>query len=119
MPHQISAAVSDRSFIAMETSSSAVLNQLFPSLGPTLMISMGYIDLGKCFAAVEGGARFGHDLVLLVLIFNLTAILCQYLAVRVGIVTGKDLAQVIHVCLSFHPDYFLSADSFFTDNAAT
>lgn len=68
---------------------------LFPSLGPALVISMGYIDLGKWLAAVDGGVRFGNDLVLLVLFFNLTAILFQYLATCVGIVTRKNLAQVL------------------------
>ena len=51
-----------------------MITHLFPSLGPALMISMGYIDLGKWVAAVEGGARFGFDLVFLVLLFNCTAI---------------------------------------------
>ncbi|RZC70477.1 hypothetical protein C5167_035067 [Papaver somniferum] len=68
--------------------------RLFPALGPVLLISMGYIDPGKWSAAVEGGSRFGFDLVLLLLIFNLAAIFCQYLAARIGIVTGKNLAQI-------------------------
>ncbi|CAL9123004.1 unnamed protein product [Musa textilis] len=78
----------------MESLASRVVAHLFPSLGPALVISMGYIDLGKWLAAVDGGARFGNDLVLLVLFFNLTAILCQYLASCVGIVSGKNLAQI-------------------------
>ncbi|XP_065046555.1 protein ETHYLENE-INSENSITIVE 2-like isoform X3 [Musa acuminata AAA Group] len=77
----------------METAGHVASN-LFPSLGPALMISMGYIDLGKWVAAVEGGARFGYDLVFLVLFFNLTAIFCQYLATCVGMVTQKNLAQI-------------------------
>ncbi|KAI3901999.1 hypothetical protein MKX01_040402 [Papaver californicum] len=68
--------------------------RLFPALGPVLLISMGYIDPGKWSAAVEGGSRFGFDLVLLLLIFNLAAIFCQYLAARIAIVTGKNLAQI-------------------------
>ncbi|XP_058094525.1 ethylene-insensitive protein 2.1-like isoform X2 [Magnolia sinica] len=71
-----------------------VVPQLFPSLGPTLLIAVGYIDPGKWAATVDGGARFGFDLVLLVLAFNCSAILCQYLAARVGVVTGKNLAQI-------------------------
>ncbi|KAF5183457.1 Divalent metal cation transporter mnth [Thalictrum thalictroides] len=68
--------------------------RIFPAVGPMLLISMGYIDPGKWSAVVEGGARFGHDLVLLIFIFNCTAILCQYLAARIGVVTGKNLAQI-------------------------
>ncbi|KAJ1287794.1 hypothetical protein BS78_02G037900 [Paspalum vaginatum] len=69
---------------------------LFHALGPALLISMGYIDLGKWVAAVEAGSRFGFDLVLLVLLFNFTAIVCQYLAACIGTVTGKNLAEICH-----------------------
>ncbi|KAF8396556.1 hypothetical protein HHK36_018180 [Tetracentron sinense] len=70
-----------------------VFSRLFPAVGPVLMISMGYVDPGKWAAAVEGGARFGSDLVLLILLFNFAAVLCQYLAARIGVVTGRNLAQ--------------------------
>ncbi|KAL6637672.1 hypothetical protein ACP70R_025244 [Stipagrostis hirtigluma subsp. patula] len=66
----------------------------FRTLGPTLLISMGYLDLGKWVVALEAGSRFGYDLVLLVLLFNLSAILCQYLSSCIGIVTGKNLAEI-------------------------
>ncbi|XP_042375455.1 protein ETHYLENE-INSENSITIVE 2-like isoform X1 [Zingiber officinale] len=66
----------------------------FPAIGPAFAISMGYVDLGKWLAAVDGGAQFGNDLMLLVLLFNLTAILCQYLATCVSIVTEKNLAEI-------------------------
>lgn len=74
--------------------SGGMMSHLFPALGPALMISMGYIDLGKWVAAVEGGARFGFDLVFLVLLFNCTAILCQYISTCIGTATGKDLAEI-------------------------
>ncbi|GJM96310.1 hypothetical protein PR202_ga13132 [Eleusine coracana subsp. coracana] len=57
---------------------------------------MGYLDLGKWVVALEAGSRFGYDLVLLVLIFNLSAILCQYLSSCIGMVTGKNLAEICH-----------------------
>uniref|UniRef100_A0A0E0LHA8 Protein ETHYLENE-INSENSITIVE 2 n=1 Tax=Oryza punctata TaxID=4537 RepID=A0A0E0LHA8_ORYPU len=69
---------------------------LFHALGPALLISMGYIDLGKWVAAVEAGSRFGFDLVLLALLFNFMAILCQYLAACIGTVTGRSLAEICH-----------------------
>ncbi|CAD6206291.1 unnamed protein product [Miscanthus lutarioriparius] len=68
----------------------------FRTLGPTLLVSMGYLDFGKWLVAVEAGSRFGYDLVLLVLLFNLSAILCQYLSSCIGIVTGKNLAEICH-----------------------
>ncbi|RLM85913.1 ethylene-insensitive protein 2-like [Panicum miliaceum] len=75
---------------------------LFHALGPALLISMGYIDLGKWVAAVEAGSRFGYDLVLLALIFNFTAIVCQYLAACIGMVTGKNLAEIFGIALGFN-----------------
>ncbi|CAL4935432.1 unnamed protein product [Urochloa decumbens] len=68
----------------------------FRTLGPTLLISMAYLDLGKWVVALESGSRFGYDLVLLMLFFNLSAILCQYLSSRIGMVTGKNLAEICH-----------------------
>ncbi|RCV41335.1 hypothetical protein SETIT_9G127300v2 [Setaria italica] len=68
----------------------------FRTLGPTLLISMAYLDLGKWVIALESGSRFGYDLVLLMLFFNLSAILCQYLSSRIGMVTGKNLAEICH-----------------------
>ncbi|CAI9098009.1 OLC1v1034556C1 [Oldenlandia corymbosa var. corymbosa] len=67
---------------------------LFPAVVPVLFVAMGYVDPGKWAAVVDGGARFGFDLVLPVFIFCLAAILCQYLSARVAVVTGRDLAQI-------------------------
>ncbi|XP_015899779.3 ethylene-insensitive protein 2.1 isoform X1 [Ziziphus jujuba] len=72
----------------------SVIHRLLPVVGPVLLISVGYVDPGKWAANVEGGARFGFDLVTLMLIFNFAAILCQYLSARIGVVTGRDLAQI-------------------------
>ncbi|KAL4352539.1 hypothetical protein GQ457_06G025870 [Hibiscus cannabinus] len=71
-----------------------VLHRLLPSILPVLLISIGYIDPGKWVITVEGGARFGLDLVVPMLIFNLAAILCQYLSAQICVVTGRDLAQI-------------------------
>ncbi|KAF8397708.1 hypothetical protein HHK36_016630 [Tetracentron sinense] len=71
-----------------------IFPRLFAAVGPVLLISMGYVDPGKWAAAVEGGARFGFDPVLLILVFNFAAVLCQYLAARIGVVTGRNLAGV-------------------------
>ncbi|CAN6281780.1 unnamed protein product [Urochloa humidicola] len=71
-------------------------HNLLRSLGPTLLISMGYIDLGKWLATVDAGSQFGYDLVLLVVLFNFAAVLYQYQSVCIGMVTGKDLAEICH-----------------------
>ncbi|KAL5998650.1 Ethylene-insensitive protein 2 [Asimina triloba] len=80
--------------ILLGESSIGIATRLFPSLGPALLMSMGYIDLGKWAAAVDGGTRFGQDLLLLVLALNCIAILCHYLAARISVVTGKNLVQI-------------------------
>lgn len=74
------------------------VHRLLPAVLPVLLIAIGYIDPGKWVVTIEGGARFGFDLVIPMLLFNSAAILCQYLSARIGIVTGKDLAQVQFVC---------------------
>ncbi|OWM69708.1 hypothetical protein CDL15_Pgr025557 [Punica granatum] len=81
-----------------ETSSSknlpVVIHRLLPAFVPALLISIGYVDPGRWAAFIEGGARFGFDLVALMLVFNFAAILCQYLSARIGVVTGRDLAEI-------------------------
>ncbi|KAL2250625.1 UNVERIFIED_CONTAM: Ethylene-insensitive protein 2 [Sesamum indicum] len=72
----------------------ATRQRVLAAVGPVLWIAVSYVDPGKWAAAVEGGARFGSDLVLLVLIINCATILCQYLSARVSIATGKDLSQI-------------------------
>ncbi|CAL4935431.1 unnamed protein product [Urochloa decumbens] len=71
-------------------------HNLLRTLGPTLLISMGYIDLGKWLATVDAGSRFGYDLVLLVVLFNFAAVLYQYQSACIGMVTGKNLAEICH-----------------------
>ncbi|XP_030466755.1 ethylene-insensitive protein 2.1 [Syzygium oleosum] len=70
------------------------LHRVLPAFLPAFLISVGYVDPGKWAANVEGGARFGLDLVVFVLIFNFAAILCQYLSARIGVVTKRDLAEI-------------------------
>lgn len=73
---------------------SSTLQQLFPAVVPVVFIAISYVDPGKWAAAVDGGARFGVDLVFPILIFNFAAILCQYLSARIAVVTGRNLAQI-------------------------
>ncbi|XP_010490796.1 PREDICTED: ethylene-insensitive protein 2-like isoform X3 [Camelina sativa] len=70
------------------------IQRMVPPLLPVLLVSVGYIDPGKWVANIEGGARFGYDLVAITLLFNFAAILCQYVAARISVVTGKHLAQI-------------------------
>jgi len=61
--------------------------------GPGLMVAVGYMDPGNWATDIEGGSKFGYTLLSVILISNLFAILLQYLAVKLGVATERDLAQ--------------------------
>ncbi len=61
--------------------------------GPGYLVAVGYMDPGNWATDLAGGSRFGYSLLSIVLISNLMAILLQGLAAKLGIVTGRDLAQ--------------------------
>jgi manganese transport protein len=67
--------------------------RLFAFAGPAYMVSVGYMDPGNWATDIEGGARFGYRLIWVLLMSNLMAVLLQTLAARLGLVTGRDLAQ--------------------------
>src|SRR5712671_3686923 len=69
------------------------LQRLFAFLGPAYMVSVGYMDPGNWATDLEGGARFGYHLIWVLLMSNVMAVLLQTLSARLGIVTGRDLAQ--------------------------
>lgn len=72
----------------------SIFQRLLSAIVPILLVAISYVDPGKWAATVEGGARYECNTVLLMLAFNLAAILCQYLSARIAVVTEKDLAQV-------------------------
>jgi manganese transport protein len=61
--------------------------------GPGYMVAVGYMDPGNWATDLAGGARFGYTLLSVILLSNLMAMLLQSLAVKLGLVTGRDLAQ--------------------------
>ena len=61
--------------------------------GPGLMVAVGYMDPGNWATDIAGGASFGYTLLSVIFISNLFAILLQYLALKLGIATERDLAQ--------------------------
>ena len=61
--------------------------------GPGYLVAVGYMDPGNWATDLAGGSRFGYTLLSVVLLSNLMAILLQALCARLGIVTGRDLAQ--------------------------
>jgi manganese transport protein len=61
--------------------------------GPAYLVSVGYMDPGNWATDLEGGARFGYQLLWVLVLSNLMAILLQTLSARLGIVSQRDLAQ--------------------------
>jgi manganese transport protein len=67
--------------------------RLLAFAGPGYMVSVGYMDPGNWATDIAGGSKFGYALLSVILVSNLVAVLLQALAARLGIVTGRDLAQ--------------------------
>lgn len=79
--------------------------KLWAFAGPGYLVSVGYMDPGNWATDIAGGSRFGYTLLSVILLSNLMAILLQSLCVRLGVATGKDLAQACR-------DYFSPRISF-------
>jgi len=70
------------------------LRRLFAFVGPGYLIAVGYMDPGNWATALAGGSAFGYTLLSVALISSLMAMLLQALAARIGLATGRDLAQL-------------------------
>ncbi|HEV7401918.1 MAG TPA: Nramp family divalent metal transporter [Chthoniobacteraceae bacterium] len=69
------------------------LRKMLAFAGPGYMVAVGYMDPGNWATDLAGGSAFGYQLLSVILISNFMAILLQALCARLGIVTGRDLAQ--------------------------
>jgi manganese transport protein len=69
--------------------------KLLAFAGPGYLVAVGYMDPGNWATGLAGGSAFGYTLLGAVMISNLMAILLQSLAARLGIATGRDLAQAV------------------------
>ncbi|HEX9107433.1 MAG TPA: Nramp family divalent metal transporter [Longimicrobiales bacterium] len=67
---------------------------LLPFLGPAFVASVAYIDPGNFATNIQGGAQFGYQLLWVVVASNLTAMLVQSLSAKLGIATGRNLAEL-------------------------
>src|SRR5256885_1349409 len=61
--------------------------------GPGFLVAVGYMDPGNWATDLAGGAQFGYSLLSVVMISNFMAILLQHLCIKLGVATGRDLAQ--------------------------
>lgn len=75
------------------TSQVSFWRRMFAFAGPAYLVSVGYMDPGNWATDLEGGARFGYKLLWVLVMSNAMAILLQTLSARLGIVSGRDLAQ--------------------------
>ena len=78
---------------SVNTSGKSNWKSMLAFLGPAYMISVGYMDPGNWATDIAGGSKFGYSLIWVLLMSNLTALLLQSHCARLGIVSGKDLAQ--------------------------
>lgn len=85
--------------------SSSFWRKMLAYTGPGYLVSVGYIDPGNWATDIAGGSKFGYTLLTVILLSNLMAILLQSLCVRLGVATGRDLAQACR-------DYFSGRVSF-------
>ncbi len=67
---------------------------LLPFIGPTFIASVAYIDPGNFATNIQGGSQFGYQLLWAILMANLMAMLVQGLSAKLGIATGRNLAQL-------------------------
>jgi manganese transport protein len=68
----------------------------FAFAGPAYLVSVGYMDPGNWATDIQGGSQFGYTLLWVLLMSNAMAVLLQTLSARLGLVTGRDLAQACH-----------------------
>src|SRR4029453_17606143 len=74
--------------------------RLFAFAGPAYLVSVGYMDPGNWATDIAAGSQFGYGLLWVLVMANLMAVLLQTLSARLGVVTGKDLAQA---CRDYYP----------------
>src|SRR5579859_164164 len=74
-------------------STASWLRKVFAFAGPGYLVAVGYMDPGNWATDLQGGSQFGYTLLSVILLSNLMAMLLQALSAKLGIVTGRDLAQ--------------------------
>lgn len=73
----------------------SLVRRFLPFMGPAMIAAVAYIDPGNFATNIEAGSRYGYTLLWVVLWANLMAMLIQTMSARLGLATGKNLAEVI------------------------
>lgn len=76
------------------------IRELFKFLGPAFIVSVAYVDPGNFATNISGGSIFNYNLVWVILWSNLMAIFLQVLSAKLGIATGKNLAEMCRTPLA-------------------
>lgn len=71
------------------------LSRLLPFMGPAFVAAVAYVDPGNFATNIQGGAQFGYMLLWVIIASNLMAMLIQSLSAKLGIATGKNLAEIV------------------------
>jgi manganese transport protein len=100
------AAVADAAHRSLDGHSRG-LARLWPFLGPAFIAAVAYIDPGNFATNVSGGAKFGYMLLWVVLAANLVAMVVQAQSAKLGIATGKNLAELCRERFSRRTSIFL------------
>jgi manganese transport protein len=88
--------------VPLPSASAGFLRQLRAFAGPAFLVSVGYMDPGNWGTDLQGGAAYRYDLLWVVALSSFMAIIMQVIAARLGVVTGRDLAQA---CRDFYPGW--------------
>ncbi len=92
-PQVVTSASLPEVHASVGTSRATFFRRMLAFAGPAYLVSVGYMDPGNWATDLQGGSTFGYQLLWVLVMSNLMAILLQTLAARLGIVSGRDLAQ--------------------------
>jgi manganese transport protein len=87
--------------------SASFFKKLLAFAGPGFLVAVGYMDPGNWATDLAGGSKYNYSLLSVIMLSNLMAILLQALSLKLGIVTGRDLAQACRDHFSLPVSYFL------------
>ncbi len=87
--------------------SASFWRKLIAFAGPGFLVAVGYMDPGNWATDLAGGSKYNFTLLSVIMLSNLMAILLQALSLKLGIVTGRDLAQACRDHFSRPVSYFL------------
>ena len=87
--------------------SASFIRKLIAFAGPGFLVAVGYMDPGNWATDLAGGSKYNYTLLSVIMLSNLMAILLQALSLKLGVVTGRDLAQACRDHFSLPVAYFL------------